>query len=82
MGIAQPADRPEFLERHFMLWELAKAWGLNEATIRGWFIDEPGVLKIEHKLRKNKRGYVSLRVPESVARRVYLLRTGRNPQAA
>ena len=76
MTPAQPTDRAEFLERHYLLWELAEAWGLNEDTIRPWFLDEPGVLKIEHRLRKNKRGYVTLRVPESVARRVYKRRTG------
>jgi hypothetical protein len=49
---------------------------LAEDAIRPWFIDEPGVLKIEHRLRKGKRGYTSLRLPESVARRVYRQRTG------
>lgn len=73
----QPADRPEFFEKHFTVGELASAWSLNEDTIRPWFLDEPGVLKIEHKLRKGKRGYVTLRVPESVARRIYRARTGR-----
>jgi hypothetical protein len=76
MAIAHPADRPEFLEKHYMLYELAEAWGLNEDTVREWFIDEPGVLKIEHKLRKGKRAYRSLRVPESVARRIYRAKTG------
>ena len=76
MSLAQPADRPEFLERHFSVAELGEAWGLAEDTIRPWFIDEVGVLKIERRLRKNKRGYTSLRVPESVARRVYRQRTG------
>jgi hypothetical protein len=74
MSVA-PTERPEFLERHFMLHELGEAWGLHEDTLRDWFADEPGVLKIERRLRKGKRGYTSMRVPESVARRVYRLRT-------
>lgn len=73
---ALPDDRPEFLERHFSVAELGKAWGFAKDTIRSWFINEPGVLRIEHHLRKGKRGYCSLRVPESVARRVYRARTG------
>jgi hypothetical protein len=77
MSIVQtPADRPEFLEKHYTVGELAEAWGLVEDTIRPWFIDEVGVLKIEHRLRKGKRGYLVMRVPESVARRVYRQRTG------
>ena len=76
MLAAHPPDRAEFLEKHYMLYELAKAWGLNEDTLRKWFISEPGVLRVEHKLRRGKRSYVSLRVPESVARRVYRRQTG------
>ena len=73
-----PADRPESMERHFLLHELARCWSLSEDCIRPWFEHERGVLKIEGKLRKGKkRGYTSLRVPESVARRVYRARTGR-----
>jgi hypothetical protein len=70
------ADRPEFLERHFSVAELGEAWGLSEDCIRAWFIGERGVLKVERPLRKGKRGYTSLRVPESVARRIYRQRTG------
>jgi hypothetical protein len=76
MTVAGPADRPDFLERHFTIAELSEAWGLAQDTIRGWFADEVGVLRIQHRLRKDKRGYTTLRVPESVARRVYRQRTG------
>ncbi len=75
-AVQTPTDRPEFMEKHYVLWELAEAWGLNEDTIRPWFLDEPGVLKIEGRLRKGRRGYVSLRIPESTARRIYRQRTG------
>jgi hypothetical protein len=76
VSVTQPPDRPEFLERHFTVAELGEAWCLAEDTIRPWFINEVGVLKIEHRLRKGKRSYTSLRVPESVARRIYRERTG------
>jgi hypothetical protein len=40
------------------------------------FQDEPGVLKIGKENRRNgKRDYVTLRIPEAVARRVYEERT-------
>lgn len=72
-------DRADFLERHYTLGELAKAWHMSIASLRPWFLDEPGVIKFgSGKLKKGrKRVYVSLRVPESVARRVYRARTGR-----
>ena len=68
----------EFLERHFTLAELAKAWHMSPQTLRVWFIEEPGVIKYggAKLVRGRKRTHVSLRVPESVARRVYLRRTG------
>jgi hypothetical protein len=76
MSVVQPTERAEFLEKHYTVGELAEAWGLVEDTIRPWFIDVPGVLKIEHKLRKGKRGYLVMRVPESIARKIYRERTG------
>ena len=72
-------ERPGFLERHYTLAELSKAWHVSRPTLNSWFRDEPGVIRYgPAKLRKGqKRTHVSLRVPESVARRVYRARTGR-----
>ena len=40
------------------------------------FQDEPGVLKIGKSNRRDgKRDYVTLRIPEDIARRVYVDRT-------
>jgi hypothetical protein len=51
-------------------------WGFDHTTIRRMFIDEPGVLKEGKQVRRDgKRPYVSLRIPESVARRVYERKT-------
>jgi AraC-like DNA-binding protein len=71
--------RAEFLERHYTLAELATAWHMSRATLVQWFRDEPGVIRYgTGKLKKGRqRIHVSLRVPESVARRVYKTRTGR-----
>lgn len=70
--------RPDFLERHYTLSELAKAWHMSRTTLRAWFENEPGVIRYgSAKLKKGRqRTHVSLRIPESVARRVYRARTG------
>ena len=59
------------IERHFTPDELAEAWNLDATTIRRIFQDEPGVLKLGKTGRRGKRDYITLRIPESVAMRVY-----------
>jgi hypothetical protein len=62
--------------RHFTATELAEIWRLDETTIRRLFQDEPGVLKIGKSNRRDgKRDYVTLRIPEAVALRVWQERT-------
>jgi len=58
-------------ERHFSPAELATAWGVSEETIRSIFRTESGVLKIGKTGSRYRRGYVTLRIPESVAQRVH-----------
>jgi len=59
-------------ERHFTPKQLADLWLFHESTVRRMFIDEPGVLKYGKASRHDgRRDYVTLRIPESVARRVY-----------
>jgi hypothetical protein len=58
-------------EQHFKPDELAKLWGIGGATIRRLFRDVPGVLVIDRPEKMHKRGYCSMRIPESVAKRVY-----------
>jgi hypothetical protein len=58
-------------DRHYKPTELAKLWGFHADKIRDWFEDEPGVL-VEHRPEQmHKRGYKSMRIPASVAVRVY-----------
>ena len=59
------------LERHYSVGELAKLWELSENTIRRIFNKEPGVLQLVHEETRFKRGYTTLRVPESVVQRVH-----------
>ena len=58
--------------------QLARLWGPSDDFIRELFRNEPGVLKIVRpagaRKRKDgtvKREYVTLLIPESVARRVH-----------
>jgi hypothetical protein len=63
-------------ERHYTPKQLADLWLLHECTIRRLFLDEPGVLKYGKACRRDgRRDYVTLRIPESVARRVYARRS-------
>lgn len=58
-------------ERHYCVNELAQLWGLSEKTIRRIFGNEPGVIKWESTETRFKRGYTTLRIPESVVQRVH-----------
>lgn len=59
------------MEPHFQVVDLAKLWGFSEKTLRKWFEEEPGVLIEDRPERMHKRGYRSMRIPQSVAIRVY-----------
>jgi hypothetical protein len=65
------------LEKHFTVLELADLWQLSPDTIRALFRDTPGVLKISRPARRNKRGYTSFRIPESVAQKRHAELNGR-----
>jgi len=58
-------------ERHYMPHELAELWGLSVDIIRNLFRDDPAVLKYGHEELLHKRGYLTLRIPESAVRRVH-----------
>jgi hypothetical protein len=59
------------LEQHYTPGELAKRWGFSAPFIRELFEREEGVLTINRPEKMHKKKYVSLRIPESVAERVY-----------
>jgi hypothetical protein len=61
-------------ERHFTPQELAELWHLSVDTIRAMFAKEPGVFitnGIRSDARARSRRYRTIRIPESVALRVY-----------
>jgi hypothetical protein len=77
-------------ERHFSVVDLATNWNMSQDMIRRLFTNEPGVIRISRKTstherpprhtgRGRPREWCMLRIPESVAQRVYerLTRGGR-----
>jgi hypothetical protein len=58
-------------ERHLTPKQLAELWSLSADEIRRLFSREPGVLVIERTNGSGRRRYRTLRIPESVAERVY-----------
>jgi AraC-like DNA-binding protein len=67
-------SKPNAIEEHFTVGEIAARFKLSEDTVRRLFSDESGVLKLGEGTRlagrKYKRRYFSLRIPESVLVRV------------
>lgn len=59
------------LERCYSPEQLAQLWSLSVDTVRRLFEDEPDVMVIERPRLYGKRRYRTLRIPESVASRVY-----------
>jgi hypothetical protein len=65
-------DRPDLaFERHYSVADLVTLWGLSEKTIRRIFVGEPGVLEWGHDEERFKRGYKTMRIPQSVVQRVH-----------
>lgn len=62
----------EPFEKCYTVSELAKIVHISRTTLTVWFRDEPGVIRYgsNQRLRMGKRTHISLRIPESVARRV------------
>jgi hypothetical protein len=54
------------LERHYTAAEVAALWNISQDTVRKLFRDTHGVLKITRPPRRGRRGYLSIRIPESV----------------
>ena len=59
------------LEKHYSIREIAKLWGLSVGAVRPLFRDRADVVRLGNGERRNQRGYITLRVPESVVQRVH-----------
>ena len=64
-------DPGTFGERHYSVQELAAMWRLSPTAIRRLFTNEPGVLRYSKLKTGHQRDYVTIRIPQSVAERVY-----------
>ncbi len=59
------------IEKHYTVSEVAELWKLSSDKIRQIFRDVPGVLKLSSPERCHKRGYLVLRIPESIAQKIH-----------
>jgi hypothetical protein len=62
-------------EVHFTVQELAQLWRVSPDTIRRKFRNEAGILHLG-SAKRNRRIYDPIRIPQSVAERVYRRLTG------
>jgi len=62
---------PVRIDPHFSPQFYAELWGTSPSTVVRWFQDEPGVLKLSKSAKNGKRNRVELRIPFSLAMRVY-----------
>jgi len=63
---------------HYSVQQVAEEWGVDAETVRRTFIDEDGVLILgDQERRDGKRAYLTIRIPESVLKRVYSEKTKR-----
>ncbi len=58
-------------ERHYTVSELSEVWGLSRDFVARLFENEPGVLVFGNDGREGTRRYMTMRIPRSVAERVY-----------
>jgi AraC-like DNA-binding protein len=58
-------------ETHYSVPQIAAMWHMSEKTVRRIFEGEPGVLRWGEAETMRKRGYQSLRIPQSVVIRVH-----------
>ncbi len=59
------------VERHYAVIEVAELWNLSPDKVREIFEHEPGVLVIGDRNPRHKRRYLTLRIPQTVLRRVH-----------
>jgi hypothetical protein len=68
--------QPVVVDQHFSPQFYAELWGMSPSTVMRWFQDMEGVLKLNKRATQGKRTRVELRIPFSLAMRVYREHTG------
>jgi hypothetical protein len=76
MKFIAPIQQPEaiVIDPHFSAQFYAELWGVSPTTIIRWFQDVPGVLKLAEPNKRGRRR-VELRIPYSLACRIYTERS-------
>ena len=67
--------QPITIDPHYTPRLYAELWGISESTVLRWFQDQPGVLKCGEPKGNGRRTRVEIRIPFSLAMRVYQERT-------
>jgi hypothetical protein len=65
----EPSPIP--IDPHYSPQVYAELWGISVSTVLRWFQDLDGVLRINLPTKKGKRTRTELRIPFSLAMRVY-----------
>lgn len=69
------SPQPVTVDQHFSPQFYAELWGTSPSTVVRWFQDLEGVLKLSKPSKNGRRTRVELRIPFSLAMRVYRERT-------
>jgi hypothetical protein len=73
--VSQREPLPIPIDPHYSPQFLAELWGMSASTVVRWFQDLDGVLKLSQPSKNGRRTRVELRIPFSLALRVYRERT-------
>jgi hypothetical protein len=71
IGSAHRDPQPVQIDPHFTPQFYAELWGMSPSTVIRWFQDVDGVLKLAKPSKNGKRTRIELRIPFSLAMRVY-----------
>jgi hypothetical protein len=70
-GTKKQPENQMALERHYTITEISELWHLDEKIVRRMFEHEADILAFGSTETRYKRRYRSVRIPESVMRRVH-----------
>lgn len=71
----QRLPQPITIDPHYSPGFYAELWGVSASTVLRWFQDQPGVLKVGNEPKGRRRARVEIKIPFSLAMRVYSERT-------
>jgi hypothetical protein len=72
------SPQPVVIDQHFSPQFYAELWGMSPSTVIRWFQDMEGVLKLSLPARNGRRSRVELRIPFSLAMKVYREHSGQS----